>query len=215
MKLSEAITLGSALRGESHDGPFVRIANTEELCSDVWGAACEAVHSPIAKRRWDKSNPLARLTYDSDIEALREIIQKYFGNYYKMPATCPGAKPRSYVEGDGRFTGRVVGGLNEVAIEGERHRSIGAITTACPAITNLAELIEHMFYVHNWSREECAQAVHWYEEVGGMSEVERNFEHYQDASVRQRISQQLAAVARQREHQRRERQRNGRRIFAQ
>lgn len=199
MKLSEAIRTGSLIRGESHDGPFVRIANTEELRSDVSGAACEAVHSLVAKRNWDKSN---KLSYDSDVEYMRQIHQQYFDRYYKMPATCPGAKSRTFAEGGGRFTGRVIGGLNEIAIEGERLRVIDGITTACPSIINLAELIEHMFYVHNWSREECAQAVHWYEEVGGMSEVERNFEHYQDESVRRRISEKLTVVARQRELQR-------------
>lgn len=210
MKLSEAIRTGSALRGESHDGPFARIANTDELRSDVWGAACEAVYSLIAKRRWDRSTPLAQLAYSSDIEALREIQEKYFAAYFKMPAVCPGAKSRSYIESGGRFTGRVVHGLNEVAIEGERNKSIGGITTACPSITNLAELIEHAFYVHNWSREECAQAAEWYEEIGGMSMIERNFEHYQDETLRRRISEKLTTVARQRELQRHQR----RRVFA-
>ncbi len=208
MLLSEAITYGSTLRKESHDGPFVRIANTEELRGDVWGAACEAVHSLVAKRNWNKADADS---YARDIEYLRQIQQQYFADYCTKPATCPGAKPRTYAEAGGRFTGRVAQGLNEVAIEGERQRSIAGITTACPAVTNLAELIEHMFYVHNWAREECGQAVHWYEEVGGMSEVERNFEHYQSVQLRQSISQRLTTIARQREQQRR----SQRRIFAQ
>lgn len=216
MQLGEAIRNGSQLRGESRgvlvDGelrhaPFVRIANTDELRSDPWGAACEAVHSLVAKRNWNLSN---KLEYDSDTEYLREIQQKYFERYFKMPAACPGAKSRVYAEGGGRFTGRIIGGLNEVAIEGERQRVIAGVTNACSLIANLAELIEHAFYVHNWSREECAQAAEWYEEIGGMSMIERNFEHYQDATLRRRISEKLTTVARQRELQRHQR----RRVFA-
>lgn len=197
MKLSEAIRIGCTFRGESHDGPFVRIANTEELRSDVWGAACEAVHSLIAKRNWDKAN---RLEYDADIEALRELQQKYFADYFRMPATCPGANPRRYTQAGGRFTGRMVKGVNEVAIEREKDRSLGGITTVCPSITNLAELIEHAFYVHNWTREECAEACEFYEQ-GAAVEVVQHFQHYQDTGIARRISQRLTREARERERQ--------------
>lgn len=202
MRLSEAIRQGSSMRPEGRDGPFSRISNTEELRSDVWGAACEAVHSLIAKRNWNRANPLA---YDSDIEALREIQQKYFADYFRMPATCPGSQPRIYSKGGGRFTGRKIGGLNEVAIEGERKAALGAITTVCPAITNLAELLEHLFYVHNWSREECAQAAE-FAEVGSVIQIAQVFEHYQDLSVQRRVSERLTRAARARERQRRSRQ---------
>jgi hypothetical protein len=198
MLLSEAINNGSQLRGESHDGPFVRIANTEEIRSDVWGAACEAVHSPIAKRNWNKSD---KLSYDTDIEALREIQEKYFGPYFKMPATCPGAQSRIYSQAGGRYTGRVIHGLNEVAIEHERQRSLGPITSACQSVTNLAEFIEHAFYVHNWLREECARACAWYEQQSAI-QVVQNFEHFQDVSVQQRVNHRLTVAARERERQR-------------
>lgn len=202
MLLSEAITYGSTLRGESHSGPFVRVANSDELLSDVWGAACEAVHSPIAKRRWDKSD---KLSYDADIEALRQIQQQYFAEYFKSPATCPGAIPRTYSQGGGRYTGRMSQGLNEVAVERETATALPAITTACPSITNLAELIEHMFYVHNWTREECAKAVADYEQYGSTSPLIRSFEHYQDEAVQRRVAQRLTSVARQHERQRQQR----------
>lgn len=195
MLLSEAIRQGSQMRGESHSGPFTRIANTDELRSDVWGAACEAVHSLVAKRNWTND------TRGSDIEYLREIQRKYFARYFEIPITCPGAQSRQYSAGGGRFTGRVVGGLNEVAIEGERLKSIGAVTTVCPSITNFAEYLEHAFYVHNWSREQCAQAAE-YVEHGDTLSLLRNFEHYQDLSVQQRMNQKLTAVARERERQR-------------
>lgn len=195
MLLSDAIRYGSILRGESHSGPFTRIANTDELRSDVYGAACEAVHSPVAKRNWSAD------TRDSDIEYLREIQRKYFSRYFEIAVTCPGAQSRQYSAGGGRFTGRVVGGLNEVAIEGEQVRAIGAVTTACPSITNFAEYLEHAYYVHNWSREQCAQAA-GYIEYGDAFSLIRHFEHYQDLSVQRRMNQKLTAVARERERQR-------------
>lgn len=198
MKLSEAIRIGITFRGEAHDGPFVRIANTGELRSDVWGAACEAVHSLVAKRNWNKADVDE---YASDIEYLRQIQQQYFSDYFKMPATCPGALPRHYTQAGGRFTGRRVQGLNEFAVERERGKALGAVTTACPSITNLAELLEHMFYLHNWTREECAQAAEWYEQQAGSLTVQ-NFSHYQDEAIRRRLSERLTIDARRRERER-------------
>lgn len=198
MKLSDAIAYGSTLRGESHSGPFVRVANSDDLLSDVWGAACEAVYSPIAKRNWNKDD---KLSYDADIEALREVQEKYFAEYFKMPATCPGAQPRTVSHAGGRFTGRVVGGLNEWVIERERTEPIQGVTDICPAITNLAELVEHMFYVHNWTRIECAQAVEWYEQQSPALIVQ-NFEHYRDSTTMKRAAQHLTAAAIARHQQR-------------
>lgn len=201
MLLSEAIRTGSTFRREGRSGPFVRVANSDELLSDVWGAACEAVYSLIAKRNWNKEN---KLEYASDIETLRELQQKYFADYFKLTAYCPGARPRAYGQAGGRFTGRVIQGLNEFVIEREAHRTIGGITTACHAVTNLAELMEHMFYVHNWTREECAQACEWYEQQSA-SLLVQNFEHYQDNAVAKRTSQRLIAAAVARHRQRLER----------
>jgi hypothetical protein len=181
MRLSEAIKYGATLRGESHVScsPFVRVANSDELLSDVYGAACEAVHSPIAKRNWNKDDPLG---YDKDIEALREIQEKYFGAYFRMPANCPGAQQREFKHAGGRFTGRVIRGENEFVIEREKTQIVGGVTTDCALVLNLAELVEHMFYVHNWTREECAQAVEWYEQQSAPLMVE-NFIHYPDSTI--------------------------------
>lgn len=198
MRLSEAILQGCTLRREGRSGPFIRVANSDDLLSDVWGAACEAVHSLVAKRNWNAD------TRGSDIEAVRELQQKYFPDYFRMPAVCPGAQPRSFVKGGGRFTGRVVGGLNEFVIEREKHETVGGITTICPAITNLAELIEHMFYIHNWTREECAQACEWYEQQSAPL-IAQNFEHYRDNAAMKRAAQRLttAAIARHQQRQQR------------
>lgn len=201
MILSEAIRYGSQLRREGRSGPFVRIANTEELVSDVWGAACEAVYSLIAKRNWNKDDALS---YSADIAALKEVQEKYFADYFKLTAFCPGAKPREVIRRGGRFTGRVVGGLNEFAIEKEFSKTLGGITTACVSITNLAELVEHCFYVHNWTRQECAEAVEWYEQQSAPL-ITENFQHYQDNAVVNRTSQRLAAAAIERQLQRQQR----------
>lgn len=199
MKLSEAIRVGSTFRGEHHVpcSPFIRVANSDDLLSDVYGAACEAVHSLIAKRNWDKSDPLS---YSADIEALREIQEKYFADYYRMPANCPGAAPRPYSLARGHFTGRVVNGMNDFAIDAEKFKTLGGVTTACPSIINLAELVEHMFYVHNWTREECAQAVEWYEQQSAPLIVQ-NFEHYSDSALLRHRGARMtdAAVTRYRE----------------
>lgn len=201
MKLSEAIKIGSTFRREGRSGPFVRIANTEELASDVWGAACEAVYSLIAKRNWDKDD---KVSYDSDIAALKEVQEKYFADYFKLTAFCPGAKPRTISHTRGRFSGRVVGGLNELVIGSETHETVQGVTTACPAITNLAELVEHCFYIHNWTREECAEAVEWYEQQSAPLIVE-NFQHYQDNAVVKRTAQRLTSAAIERQLQRQQR----------
>lgn len=198
MKLSDAIAYGSTLRGESHSGPFVRVVNSDDLLSDVYGAACEAVYSPISKRNWNKDD---KLSYDADIEVLREIQQKYFADYFRMPAICPGAQPRTVSHARGRFTGRVVGGLNELIVGSETRETIQGVTDICPAITNLAELVEHMFYVHNWTRLECAQAVEWYEQQSP-SLIVQNFEHYRDNAAMKRAAQQLTAAAIARHQQR-------------
>lgn len=204
MLLSEAISIGSTFRGESHVrcSPFVRIANTGNLHSDVWGAGCEAVYSPIAKRNWNKDN---EDEYRSDIAALKEIQEKYFADYFKSPAVCPGAKERQFVKGGGRFTGRVVGGLNEFVIERERYVTYGGVTTACAEIANVAEFVEHAFYVHNWTRMDCSEAVAGYEQYGSASILERYFEHYQDNAVIKRTSQRLTAAAIERQLQRQQR----------
>lgn len=201
MKLSEAIRIGSTFRREGRSGPFVRIANTEELASDVWGAACEAVHSLIAKRNWNKED---RLSYDSDIAALKEIQEKYFADYFKMQAICPGAKPRTIAHSRGRFSGRMVGGLNELVVGSETYETVQGVTNVCSTVSNLAEFVEHAFYVHNWTREECAEAVEWYENQSAPL-ITANFQHYQDNAVVRRTSARLTAAAIARQLQRQQR----------
>jgi hypothetical protein len=198
MLLSDAIKYGSTLRCEGRSGPFTRVANSDELLSDVWGAACEAVHSLVAKRNWNDD------TRGSDIEYLRGIQEKYFGDYFRMPALCPGAQPRVIAHTRGRFSGRVVGGLNELVIGRETYQPIQGITNVCAHVSNLAELVEHVFYIHNWTREECAQYVEWHEQQQ-TSLITQNFTHYQDNAVMKRTAQRLTVAAITRHQQRQHR----------
>lgn len=195
MKLSEAIRIGRTFRPESHQGdPFVRVANLDELLSDVWGAACEAVHSLVAKRPWTEA------TRGADVEYVREVQQKYFGRYFKLPAICPGARPRTCVE-EGR---RIINRMGECKTEGERALDIGPITSECRGIVHLAGFVEHVFYAHNWSSEQVAQAVEWHENQQAIR-IAQTFEHYQSDSLRRTIGQREVLAARQREiarHQR-------------
>lgn len=193
MKLSEAITIGRSLRPETHQGEmFSRLTNLDQLGSDVWGAACEAVHSQVAKRDWTD------LSINSDKEYAADILQKYFGDYWKMPAVCPGAKPLAVSEG----AGRIVNTKGEFAVEGERQRVIGTLTTACREVVSLGQLIGHMFYVHNWTSAECAQAAEWYEQMKQAIMPAQMFDHFQSESLRQIIAQNVVSQARQREFQR-------------
>lgn len=198
MLLSEAILQGCTFRREGRSGPFTRVANSDELLSDVWGAACEVVHSLVAKRNWNDD------TRGSDIEYLRGIQEKYFSDYLKMPAVCAGAQPRVVSHAGGRYTGRIVGGLNEFVVEREQFRTFGPLTSACAHVSNLAELTEHSFYVHNWTREECAQYVEWHEQQA-TTLIAQNFTHYQDNAVVRRTSQRLTAAAITRHQQRQQR----------
>jgi hypothetical protein len=208
MKLSEAILYGRTLRPESHQEghPFVRVLGdnglNDELRSDVWGAAVEAVHSLIAKRSWTDA------TYQADMAYFIELQQRYFGDYFKLPAICPGASPRPYVQQGARMTGDRQGSY---VIEGEKQRALGPITDQCPHVVHLAGFVEHAFYVHNWSSEQVAQAVEWYEQQQQIV-VAQTFEHYQDESLRQSIAQRVVAQARQREMARHQR-RNGNRSY--
>jgi len=199
MKLSEAIRIGRSLRPKTHQGEmFARLANLDQLGSDVWGAACEAVHSQVAKRDWTE------LTLNADKEYAADILQKYFGDYWKMPAVCPGAKPLGYVES----RERVINRKGETKVEAERTEIIGTLTTACRQVVSLGHLIGHMFYVHNWTSEECAQAAEWYEEMKQAIMPASMFDHFQSESLRQSIARNVVNDARQREIRRHQRATN-------
>ena len=72
---------------------------------------------------------------------------------------------------------RIINRKGEAKIEGARDYNIGGITSECDKVKQLAGLIDHMFYKHGWSREECARAVEWYEQKRS-EQIVVNFNHF-------------------------------------
>lgn len=170
MKLSEAIREGSKLRPESHQERFCNVENLG-LCSDVWGAACEAVQPKVSKLNW---NPRDRFKFETAMNTLRAVQERYFGMYFKLPAQCPVAVQRFQKAG-----GRVINRRGDFKIEGVKDVEIGGVTSECDKVQHLAGFIDHAFYKHGWSREQCAEAARWYEEKRFAASIAQNFQHYQ------------------------------------
>lgn len=200
MKLSEAAKFGITLRPEGRE----RFCNIENrgLSSDFWGAACEAVQPSVAKFNWDTKD---KVKLAAVMDAFNAVQLHYFADYFnpeKMPARCPGAN-RSYQE-----VGAKIVGSNGQFTAQTRVQNIGAVTSECDKVAHLAGMADHLFYAHNWSREKVAHAVELYENQ--QDKVFRSFEHFQNESLRQRISLRVNSEARQRERERAAR----RRIFS-
>ena len=171
MRLSDAIRHGSTLRPESHQERFIEVEN-RGLCSDAWGAACEAVVPRVARLNW---NARDRFKFEAAMETLRSVQQAYFAPYFSMRAECPGSVQKFVKAG-----GRVINRRGDIKTEGERAYNAGGVTSECDKVRQLAGLIDHMFYAHGWSREECAEAVRWYEDKrAGAALIRSNFHHYQ------------------------------------
>ncbi len=172
MKLSEAIKAGAALRPESHQERFVWIENTDELRSDAWGAACEAVQPAVARFNWRD-----RAVFQRSMDALRAIQHQYFEPYFHMPAQCPGSQQR-YLMAGGRIVSNRGEGQLKVYGEGQKVGNLGGITSECDKVEQMAGMVDHLFYAHNWSREQVAEVVEWYEETRSQGAILRHFKHY-------------------------------------
>ena len=146
------------------------IENRGVLASDVWGAACEAVAPQVAKLNW---NPRDRFKFESAMETVRAVQRRYFSAYFELPAQCPGSVQRFTKAG-----GRVINRKGDLKIEWENNADLGGVTSECGKVRQLAGLIDHMFYKHGWSREECARAVEWYENKQA-NQIAINFNHFQ------------------------------------
>jgi hypothetical protein len=177
MKLSEAILHGATLRGEApHNGSgdrFCRIANTGELRSDAWGAACEAVMPRVIDFNWNANQPLK---FASSMDALCAIQDHYFECYWQLPAQCPGSEQRFMKVG-----GRIVkqGGQESLKTYDDYAvtENAGGITSECDKVQHLAGMVDHLFYMHGWSREKVAAAVEWYEQTRTTAAIVHNFSH--------------------------------------
>lgn len=180
MKLSEAIRHGSTLRPESHQERFCNVEN-RGLCSDAWGAACEAVWPAVAKLNW---NPRDVFKFESAMNTLRGVQHKYFGEYFRMPACCPLSSQRFMEAG-----GRIINRKGDMKIEGERETNIGGVTSECDKVSTLAGFVDHAFYAHGNSREEIAEMVSVYENARtGAALARYNFEHFQMDGFKQHVN---------------------------
>lgn len=172
--MSEALRHGITLRGESHQERFIHVEG-RGLCSDAWGAICEAVQPAVAKFNWNHNDVYK---FERSMEAFRAVQQNYFAPYWQMPARCPGSQQR-FVEAGGRIINR----RGEVKTEGERVRELGGVTSECDKVEHLAGMVDHLFYAHGWSREKVLEVVEWYEQrrANGVLTTQsvQNFEHLQ------------------------------------
>ena len=154
MRLSEAMKHGITLRPESHQERFCQVEN-RGLCSDAWGAACEAVQPAVARFNWTSKD---RIKFESAMDAFRAVQHHYFQSYFQMPARCPLASQRFTQAG-----GRIVNSKGEVKLDGSKTINIGGVTSECDVVNQLAGMVDHLFYAHGWSREQVADVVEWYE----------------------------------------------------
>lgn len=188
MKLSEAILIGCGLRPESHRDRFCRTDNDGILRSDPWGAACEAIMPTVVEFNWDTKD---KVKLNSTMEAFRAIQLHYFSDYWKMPAVCPGARQELIKQG-GRIVNHDGKAQLKVYDQGAKAIRIG-ITSECDKVEHLAGMVDHLFYRHNWSREQVGEAVKWYEETRTLG----TFQHHQSPSIaeliRQRLTEPLSA----------------------
>lgn len=182
MKLSEAIKIGATLRPESHQERFCITVNDGVLRSDAWGAACEAVQPGVVKFNWGTKD---KVKYESAMDALRAIQHHYFQEYFEMPAQCPGAR-QQIMEAGGRIVSNRGEGVLKLYERGAKLVNHGGITSECVKVKQVAGMVDHLFYAHNWSREKVAEALAWYEETRDKMAFIRNFEHmslHQDGLV--------------------------------
>lgn len=172
--LSEAIRHGITLRQASHQERFCRVEG-RGLCSDAWGAACEAVQPAVAKFYWERFDSVK---FERSMDALRAVQQNYFSPYFQMPAMCPGSQQR-FIQGGGRIINR----QGEVKVEGEEVVELGGVTSECDKVKTLAGMVDHLYYAHGWSREKVLEVVEWYENrraAGILTAAPiQNFEHLQ------------------------------------
>lgn len=170
MMLSEAIRYGRSLRPESHRERFDHVENLG-LCSDVYGAACEAVQPKVARLNWNRNDPIK---FEAAMNALRAVQQMYFGHYRDMPCQCPLSVQRFTKQG-----ARIINRKGDTKIEWTDDRNLGGVTSECDKVKHMYGMVDHLFYAHGWSTEEVAGVVEWYERKRLGAALVMDFNHYQ------------------------------------
>lgn len=182
MKLSEAIRHGTTLRPRVGAlGERFSHVEGRGLCSDIWGAAVEAVAPYVANFEW---RPVHVFGFRRAMDAFRAIQLDTFGPYFQMPARCPGSRQRITKVG-GRLINRFGREpLLKIYDEYARFENIGGITSECDKVEHLAGLVDHLYHKHRMSAEDIIKCVEAYEDarehgIKPQIAVNQNFNHYQ------------------------------------
>lgn len=180
MKLSEAIREGIKLRPRVGVlGERFSYVEGRGLCSDIWGAACEAVQPGVANFNWNKSNAD---TFRRSMDAFRAVQLQHFAPYFQMPLRCPGLR-QNVTKVRGREIIRY-GRPTEIKTYDDyaRFENLGGITTECAKVEHLAGMVDHLYHKHRMLAEKIADCVEEYENACAQSArqiaVNRNFTHY-------------------------------------
>lgn len=181
MKLSEAIREGIKLRPRVGAlGERFSYVEGRGLCSDIWGAAIEAVMPRVAEFNW---NTLDVYKFQRSMDAFRAIQLQYFAPYFQMPLRCPGAR-QNITKVGGRLIKRF-GRESQLKTYDDyaKVENLGGITTECGKVEHLAGMVDHLYHKHRVSAEHIADCVEEYENAlfTGISQqmaINRHFTHY-------------------------------------
>lgn len=180
MKLSQAIREGIKLRPRVGAlGERFSYVEGRGLCSDIWGAACEAVQPAVAKFNWSKSNADG---FRRASDAFRAVQLQYFAAYFQMPLRCPGAR-QSITKAGGRLINRF-GQEPELKVYSDYQKlfAIPGITSECAKVEHLAGMVDHLYHKHRVTAEKIADCVQEYEDACAQSAkqiaINQTFTHY-------------------------------------
>lgn len=174
MKASEALRIGDRLHPVAYQERFCHVEG-RGLCSDAWGAICEAVQPGVANFNW---NPKDAYKFNRSMDAFRAVQLQYFASYFQMPARCPGSRQLITKVG-GRLIKRF-GKPDELKTYDDYAKvsQLGGITSECDKVEHLAGMIDHLFYKHRWQRADIADVLEWYENTHQQAVINRSFTHY-------------------------------------
>lgn len=182
MKLSEAIKHGITLRPRVGAlGERFSHVEGRGLCSDIWGAAVEAVKPYVADFEWRQTHVFA---FNRSMDAFRALQLDIFGSYFQMPARCPGSRLKIT-----RVRGREIVRYGQPTLvktydDYAKTEYIGGVTSECDKVEHLAGMVDHLYHKHRMSAEDIIKCVEAYEDARGhgitqQAAINQNFNHYQ------------------------------------